>query len=588
MMLARYLSGQDTDIDDLRTMDANVDGKICKEDLGLLIRLLVGSGTDSDVLGASENSLLVLPHKDGDVIYSAAIELFVDGERTVHTANTGALAIHNIPNGSHIQYNVFSWGDIYRSETIPSFDFDTDGVQVVTLSKPTLSIGGATVSKTIEYVDNQHVDITLSLDSNPGLWGFITRVKFDKNVLTPVSMEAHEMEDFSTLMSPLDGGRLPDTRGASMSTGGVGYSFTTGQIFTIRFHVNEEITHMLPVEIGELDLSAYAPGFPNESRSLYISSCGDIFQPEFGELSEQLAGRTIVGDADNNGRVMSADIELMAKYIVGFNSCNRGVLCGFPCTPRCSAFSAVEINHLAGDIDNDGRISVADCSYLALWIMGYDIPNMPRYIMDYRILVNSAGGSFNDAQTVMTQAENTFRNAFNIHLRRIPGNSTSSNINIGSGCLAVGNNAICLLPSATGNTNNDGCGNERNGSDCSNRIPSRHHRSAHNFLYVDNVDNMETFRFVNFHTCASDSSQSPQHFRVLGSARTGGRDMIVSMPPDDNGNNHRHLTTVHEIGHLLGAGHCSGRACVMNASAAWSQWCDAHRNFIEGVMRGTR
>ena len=526
-ILAQYLAGHDVGEIDLRAADINADGIICREDLDLLIRMLVGYGdyTD-DVLGPQENSICIFPVDEaGEPVFDAAVEIFVNGERSVYTTGTGVIAIRDIPEGSEVNFNVFSFGNNYKSETIAFFDFDTDGVQIATLAKPTLSIGGGTVSMSIDYLEDNYIDVLLTLEESPGLVCFMTSVKFCQELMEAVSLEWHGLEGFQGMHSPLDGGTFPDSRRFIGQTLGSGVTYATGPIGTTRIKVHGEISHMLPIEIGLLDLGVYAPEFPLGARTYYITSCGYVFQDELFQELSTVPGRTKVGDANGNGIVTVHDAEFIAQYIVSYRTCNNPNGCGRPCTPRCDGFPRVHLpNWEAADIDRNGIICVNDCAFLALRLAGYNLAShMSQYVMDYRVFVNSNGGSLTDVQKYVKQSENMYRDTFNLQLRQKEAeNQTLNELNIKSGCLAHGANAICIPPSTSENTRNDGCGNRINGQDCE----SMHHRSATFHSRAPYLSNhIDTFRFVNFNICA----YGREHQAVGGSAVVQGRDMVVSL-----------------------------------------------------------
>ena len=289
----------------------------------------------------------------------------------------------------------------------------------------------------------------------------------------------------------------------------------------------------------------------------------------------------MVGDVNNDGRLTSLDAEFVARLVVN---------------PDTLIFNGVRLYRDAADVNNDGVLMMGDATHLLQSILGYNV-QMYRLNMNYRILVNSAGGQSAERRAIEIMdgvgttkgVETIFREEFNINLIR-QSSGISSALNMKSGCLVSGNNAICMLPERNPNpppANLPGCGTSLTGTDCR----DRHHRSASYFVRQESLNTINTFRFVNYRLCAEATSTQP-HEEVEGlaeSVSSGNRiNMVVSLAISDS---NQRQTTAHEISHLLGIrGHdCDASySCVMAVPLhlrAVDSWCPRHRAIILDGLR---
>jgi hypothetical protein len=441
-------------------------------------------------------------------------------------------------------------------------------------------------------MDN-HIDVTLSLDKNPGMWAFMTELVFDLEELTLVSIDGHDdLYDFVVSIPPLRVSRYPERRVFPIMSAEVAHS--TGLLATARFEVTDEINHLhdIPISIGYFFVSVYDPDTEDMTKSYRIPP----FEDDFGALSSSLVDRVTLGRI-NSDPITSASASFIARYVAGRRN--------------------FQFNINAADINRDGVISLQDATLLLRQLMNEDIGIINGFNyshigvnMHYRILTNSAGGTETrrQAEEIMDRpgagdslgimrikgVEDIFRETFNVNLIRQSSEMTPE-LNMKSGCLASGTHAICILPRPNPNpppANLPGCGTALNGSDCQ----RQHHRAAGHLVRVDSVRNINTFRFVNYTICDYGTNLTPNHRDVYGLALGGGivlypfqRDMVVSLALNEF--LHRN-TTAHEISHLLGAsdGGCGPnmRSCVMstnNANRSAHLWCPNHATQILSGIR---
>ena len=446
-----------------------------------------------------------------------------------------------------------------------------------------LEVGGVRISMIVEPVPGManHVDISLHLDGNPGIYAFVTDLVFCTDTLTPVSITGHdEFETFRITTGPLYGGVYEDRRlflGSAFNT----VSRETGKFSTMRFKVADDYTSSdLPVVLGHIDVTVYAPGFPYDYRLLYVATGKQIlskygltdysydFDEDFYAANVRVRDRGMPGDLDGDGRRTSADATLIVGHFVN---------------PDSVPFSVMS------DVDGDGIVTMNDATHLERLIAGWDV-SVPRLNMGYRILVNSAGGQaardhairIMDGWGSYDGVRTIFEKNFKINLIRVSVDYESS-LNIGSGCRAQGNSAICTLPPANDTPNF--CGRLAGGSDCG----INHHRRGRNLKDLPAVSsNINTFRFVDFRLCAYYSTPphpgKQRHDTYPGFAELGGRDMIVSL---ESGGIIPYNITVHEITHLLGPrdNQCVGY-CVIRGDLGEINWCNNCRRIINEHISG--
>ena len=122
--------------------------------------------------------------------------------------------------------------------------------------KNTLEAGGARVRMEIEHVGNGMLDVALILEENPGMYTFSTDIVFDHDVLNPVSITEFELQGFSSVFPPLDGGRYPDRRMFISAVLGRPMAYSTGMISVTRMEITGEINYRKPpVTLGHLNVA---------------------------------------------------------------------------------------------------------------------------------------------------------------------------------------------------------------------------------------------------------------------------------------------------------------------------------------------
>ncbi|MCL2225857.1 MAG: dockerin type I domain-containing protein [Defluviitaleaceae bacterium] len=234
--------------------------------------------------------------------------------------------------------------------------------QIMPRTEDSLNLMGTNISKSISNVSRSgdYIDVTVSLDSNPGVWSFMTDLVFDETALTPVSItEAGGLQDMQVVLPPVDGGRY---FGRLVF---VAYSFDIsyeiGAIVTVRFRVNDSGNRALPVAIGYLDVTT-DDGFGGVSAA-YVFANNEILSQHgiqaFGEAAvapfstTPRPGGILIGDANNDGRITSADATRIAQYVTGQN--------------------LEDFNRRAADINVDGMIEPFDVTLLARWLAGHNV-----------------------------------------------------------------------------------------------------------------------------------------------------------------------------------------------------------------------
>ena len=356
-----------------RAADFDLDGTIDGIDVLLLRAALAGHPVP---IGSPPQSLTIIPYcTTGMPVYNAEIEVFVNNVRTVHQTQTGIISIRNIPNGSRVRFNVTSASGHFFSQEITHFNYDIHGVQAVTLGGNALEVAGTRVSKSVVTVPGgNYIDVTLSLDANPGIYSFLTDLVFDTTRLTPVSITLRDdlfLQNVGITQPPLDGGRYPNRRIFVALVGGGTTSTATGLISTTRFRVNGGVNQPLPIVIGRLELmtpdgSVGMAGFSVYASNEMLGGYGiDTSTPELSPFliptkeSFLPCGATILsiseflpGDADGDGSVTLLDLTTILLYVAGHN---------------------ISINRRNADVNADGVINLEDATLLARFLIGHNV-----------------------------------------------------------------------------------------------------------------------------------------------------------------------------------------------------------------------
>jgi hypothetical protein len=391
----------------------------------------------------------------------------------------------------------------------------------------------------VSRVSDSYIDVTLSLDKNPGIIAFNTDLVFNCEILTPVSIEGYDFQGMEIALPTVESGRFTDRRifaGISVSP-----SHTTGLISTTRFKVTGDID-VLPITIGHIDTTVCSPNYPYGINDYHISrsveellSYGIPRMHEFRPSSNPPADRVLYGTVRGGEWPTSSDAAAIAQYVVGQT----------PSPP---------FNIAVADVNMDGLINLADVTLLLRWAVGDNV--LIGMDMYYSIITNSDGGAELQkyAEDIMFQISFIFRSFLRTNLIFLH-TDESTRLNMRSGCNFLepsfyGFLPFCVTPEFHGQS--DRCGIEPDGSDCD----DLHHRAGHRLvrLYWRNTHN--TFRFVNFILCAYYETpvrpNGPRHSTFGGFASwVSGREMIVSVA---SRNEDTPLAiTAHEIGHLLGA-----------------------------------
>jgi hypothetical protein len=445
--------------------------------------------------------------------------------------------------------------------------------------KDYIELGGFKVSISSEYVSEDYIDVSITVDENPGIWAFSTDISFDPDRLTPVSVVEHDSLQGLYNMYPSVTGSFHNSR--MFAAFGSSVSHETGLVFTIRFKVTGEINNIIPVAIGHLFVTIYDPDYINQNKMLYVHTSNEVLlrygippsEPLFGSdnVINTFGNRAVLGDVDGDGFIRLADVTTLARYVVhGTSMANLD-----------------KFNADVADIDLNGWIGLHDATLLARFIYGQnDFPLAMN--LRYRILVDTDGNAamrMTEAERIIRDLETPLRQELKVNLiRHTPSNATP-NLNRKPGCIFQSDSEICGPRTAN---DHHFCGTNPNGSDCT----DNHHRSSSHFLWRERQDHVNTFRFVGYALCSYNSDNSPPHNNVHGTARGyGGKDMIVSLHPGRNDTQKR-KTTAHEISHMLGAScyldanrrsRCTdNEPCVMREAdiTIFHMWCTKCKNEI--------
>jgi hypothetical protein len=416
----------------------------------------------------------------------------------------------------------------------------------------TLELNGTRVTKTITPVPGSpnHVDVTLTLAQNAGIYSFLTELVFDDTRLTPVDI-ANGPVWSNLYASPLVGRRYPN-RLRFLNTG-VNISHQTGMIATVRFRVDGGTTQPLPIALSYLNLTV-CDGVGGMNCISTTAGSGTLsyfgindYELELSTFSSSTTNNFLWGDVNGDGRVTSADTTHLARYLV---------------------LQPVNINRDRADVNMDGLVNTRDLGFLAQALAGFDVTlGPPHHTMTYRIMVNSDGHWGNriiQAENRVAEVAPGFKNVLNTTLIQGGGSASSSDLNMRGSCPSP---EICDW----------NCGELW---DCFNS----HHRSSHYLNTKARIDNVNVFRFVGFSLCAYNATQIPQHAPVGGTAQIGGNNMIVALMLSDYA---QRVYTAHEISHLLGAecGKCVPDAdCPMNYRS-FDEWCS---NCIRAIANHRR
>jgi len=415
----------------------------------------------------------------------------------------------------------------------------------------TLELNGTRVSKTISYVpvSANLIDVTLMLETNPGIYSFLTDLVFDDTKLTPVSVTGGPIWDNSVELPLVSGGRYPNRR--IFLAMGTDISYETGVIATVRFRVNGQINHALPIAIGQLDVvdSDGNNGFKvlstlTDSEEFLLDEVhkyASKFTP-FSSLGSVYWTRIIAGKFTGGGQVNLSDAAYLAGILIGNIPEN-------------------DLHKYSADVNGDGVINLFDLISLSRYMVGDNVI-LPIHL-NYRILVNSGGVTISQAETIMSAIRDGFWNEFRVKLVHQYSTATPA-LNMRGSCLQTD---FC----------NANCGALQN-------CKTLHHRSANHFIEVWNGSDINTFRFVNFRLCWHHAT-SGVHRWVGGLASSNKRDIIMVYTVNGRRNNN---IAAHEISHLLGAHDnvCSNSTCVMeDQSEEFKIWCTTCIGHINSSLR---
>jgi len=219
-----------------------------------------------------------------------------------------------------------------------------------------IEFNGVRISKSTSRSGN-YIDVALSLDSNPGIWAFMTELIFDETILTPISIsEEHDLQDLQVAMPPIEGGRYSDR--LIFMAYGADISYATGAIATIRFKVNSGQDREFPITLGSLNVTANDE--LGEMTEFTISTHNESLS-QFAPASSFNTNSTgiLQIDADNDGQLsVSASNESLSQFTSASSSNSTGIL--------------------HGDADNNGQLTLFDAVLISRYLAGH----LSRPILD--------------------------------------------------------------------------------------------------------------------------------------------------------------------------------------------------------------
>ncbi|MCL2047672.1 MAG: dockerin type I domain-containing protein [Defluviitaleaceae bacterium] len=437
-----------------------------------------------------------------------------------------------------------------------------------------LEVAGVRVSKAITSVQGSPdlIDVTLTLDTNPGIWSFSFNLVFDEAVLKPISIEDEGgLRRFRTGLPPVESRAHVNHRVFVILGNNTSVIDETGLIATVRFKIHGDFEYIPPVTLGYLHVTAYAPapaennietfsiGTSNEILALYGFGISAFSEEEISGFNKRITpsfgiGKYSYGDVNRDGEINDADATLLAKYV--------------------ARHAMVYYGAAISDTNFDDEISAADIAALLKWMQGID-DTVISSVMEYRIVVNSDGGTalLNEAISVMDTLTPIFWREYGIRLVRT-GTLITPDLNILPGCEVEG-------PTLTAKCDPNRCGTNKIGTDCE----LRHHRRMGHYNDLLRSNTVNTFRFIDFGMC---NFSGQEHTEAGGVAQHNGADMTVTINTSSMGRSHNLYITAHEISHLYGAPDfgCSG-ACAVNYTPSLrrhNSWCDNCRKAINATL----
>ena len=214
---------------------------------------------------------------------------------------------------------------IYALILAVSFVFCCMALPISAERVPTLTIE----SKKVKI--GGEVEVSLSIDGNPGIAGIAAELKYDKTAMTFVSMNANA--DFG-------GTFVGDaSRGSGFSWVSAADIKTDGVFATFKFRINDDAApgkYGIELEIGDGNTS---------------NSAGD--DVKFSVVNGSISViKFIPGDINDDEKVNVKDLVAFAQYLAKWD---------------------VKVNELALDVNCDGKVNVKDIVRLAQYLAGWDV-----------------------------------------------------------------------------------------------------------------------------------------------------------------------------------------------------------------------
>ncbi|MCL1884834.1 MAG: protein phosphatase 1 regulatory subunit 42 [Defluviitaleaceae bacterium] len=120
-----------------------------------------------------------------------------------------------------------------------------------------MELQGTRISKYITTTSpaEGYIDVTFSLETNPGIWSFWFNITFDNTLFTPVYFaEGHELDSFRVITPTVD--RLTNSNQLSFQANSTDVTNSVGLIATARFKANEQIYDGSGINFGDFFLVA--------------------------------------------------------------------------------------------------------------------------------------------------------------------------------------------------------------------------------------------------------------------------------------------------------------------------------------------
>ncbi len=209
----------------------------------------------------------------------------------------------------------------------------------IVLASETMIISLESNSSTVK--PGQQFDVKMSIKNNPGIAGFTLKIKFDKNVITPVTFSNNSQ---FTALTTIDSSSvdLTEIDTINITYDSLNTISTNGLIGTFSFKVKSNILSDF-ISIDWVD---------ENGLSVYDKNLNDIsFRTENVVLAidENNTADLIVGDADTNNTITANDAAIILAKVLDKNK-------SMPIEEKLSGYMKYV------DVDGDGAITAKDAA----------------------------------------------------------------------------------------------------------------------------------------------------------------------------------------------------------------------------------